>query len=156
MYIPKLVSIKGGSIGGFLFRGVREGLSSNRIIETLKSYDYSYRRQTMLADIRQYRVAWEKDQAIQRLPNHVVPSEDYFTDVKHTSIDQRYVYTYHAKFNDLKTGEEREWYSTAGSDSLLTKGQINTQKEGIIKGIEYYKDVEFTVSEVVAVYRGAK
>lgn len=156
MYIPKLISNKGESLAGFLFRGVREDYSSNSIINILKEHGYGYRRSEMLKDIRLYRVAWEKFEAIKRLPDHVTPPKDYFIGAKDVTIPKRYLYTYREIKTNSETGERSESYHTYATDILENKQDVKIQMGNQSILSKYYDNITIEDQEIVNAYLGGK
>lgn len=156
MFFPKGLSDRGITLGSFLQLGVHKGLGSNKIIETLRKAGAGYRRSTMLSDIRQYVIARNKTEAIQRLPNHVIPPKDYFVETMKSRIPKRYVYTYKSKYYSTKTKQLEDFYVTGQTDRLMSKADMMNRIENSMNISDESKKRILENHEIVEAYRGMR
>lgn len=122
---------KGMRIWQFLEKGVREGLSFNRIIRIAREQGISYRRADMLHDLRIISKAVGKTDWQQRAPMNRVVDEEFVIRAHNPTV-RKFVVTFEVKFRDEMTSETYTKHLSVTSDGYHT---LNWYRDKLIHAV---------------------
>lgn len=115
---------------------VRSGLSSNAIISALRAEGLTYRRATMLSDIRSFSGMLRLEGAVRSLPGDRLPTANVMVESDFRSA-RRYLIRGRLTVEDTETGEVSERYVSFFSNDLATKDSWSSQFIGQYAGQMY-------------------
>lgn len=138
----------------FIVHGVREGISSNRIIETLKTAGLGARRQTVLDVIRAVKEDLRAFQDVSRIQPRILPTLARIPDAR-TDIRRTFSYRFH--IDELQDGQLVRRNVTLSTDSFL---DFETAKDTMIAELEgdefaYGRESQVTAISLVDVRKRA-
>jgi len=155
-YVPRGLTSFGIKHAGLFLSANMQKMSANKALKWFQSMDLGRRKTDFLKDFKQYNIAQNGWNAIIRMPKHNRISKDYFVTPKSTVVNSRYAYVVKGTIHNNKTGAERPFFETLGSNILETKKDMITRAENDLIN-KYGKDDEILIkSNVVQVYRGNK
>lgn len=129
-------------------RGVRAGLSANKIIDALRGAGMSMRRQDALEAVRNIKGDQKKANTIKNVRKDYFPSDFLASEIK-TSIFNPYSYTVAVKGIDPETSEEKIRYVTVSSKKRLTIRQVESEAQDLITEATEKYQIEFVEATVV-------
>lgn len=131
-----------------LQRGVRNGLSANKIIDTLRAAGVSMRRQDALEAVRNIKGDQKKANTIKNVRKDYFPSDSLASEIK-TQIFNPYSYTVAISGIDSNTGEEKLRYVTVSSKTRLTIRQVESEAQDLIEEAMEKYEIEISKATVV-------
>ncbi len=114
-------------------RGVREGLSANKIASVLKTQQLGIRRDTLLTLARAERAIWEHGQRLKFLPMKATPRLDALP-VALSKIRRRYSFTVRLTGRSELTGQPLIQNVTISTDIGMSREELESMAEDM--GIE--------------------
>lgn len=133
-------------------RGVREGLSSRAISNTLKAGGVGIRRNTLLDIMRRERDVWEHGQNLRYLPLDRRPNPSRLPEAL-TRIRRNYSYEVFVTGIDTSMGVPRGQYVTVASSKLLTRREAETLAIEYAGGIHESGGIEIEKAQLNNILR---
>ena len=109
-------------------RGVREGLSANRLAEVLKSQGLGLRRESLLDIVRAERGVVESSDRLRFLNQNARPNPAHLKEAL-TKTRRNYTFTVELRGTNKLTGASMIQHVTVATDRLLTRSEIESAGE---------------------------
>jgi len=126
-----------------IVRGVREGLSLNRLQAALQEANLGIRRATLLSLMQRERALVSAGESMRFLPRAARPDPARLPEAL-TILRRQFSFTVELRGRSLQTGERTTQHVTVASDRLLTRAEIEDVAErfGQQGGERYGMEVE--------------
>ena len=114
-------------------RGVREGVSANRIQRLLQDHGLGIRRTNLLEIVRRERGVAAAGERLRFIPKGLRPDPSRLPEAL-TRLLRRFSFTVRIRGSDPRTGETLERFVNVASDEVLTRGELEAQGEAFVEG----------------------
>jgi len=132
----------------FLAGLVKQNLSANQALRTLKSAGLSYRRQDFLRDYKEWRKLGELETTFKYISKDRKPTQRTITRTEE-SLTKEYSYIFDVKGKDSLTGQDKIIHWRHGTDDLVTLSEAENVVDQYMQENKYSQDIiHYTITTI--------